>query len=508
MPIITSIITAGTALAASAGAALSAGVSALGGFLAVGRIILGIAAIGYSFAQQSMARQKQKKQERLKALNGTAAGEAIQQSISAPIMPQRVIYGKATVGIATFFFEDIPPYRVVGGALAAHEVDGFEWIKINGTICVLDAAGWVTNAPFTRPDGRQLLRISLRKGTADQAVDPIIIQRAPWVGTTFRQRETATIVVEANYGNSDAEHQEVWAGALEIIVRVRGKKLYDPRDPTQRFDVKSSWRWSDSPTLALTDFMTWDDKFGVKLKPDRVNWPLVAESANIDNQMVQRKDGTFERRYTINGAIDTDVSAEDAMTSMITCNRGRIVDRRGKVAPIAGRYTDPVMTITQAHLTGGFDYRASLPRRESVNVLRTRFVDPEREYQIQDGPVLESLERQIADGGVYEDTLEFGLVEDSSRVQRLGKAAFEDAYLGRLLRAPLSLACFRVEPGDNVRVEFPDAPWVNGIYGVESSELNEDLSGVSLTLVETGPQIYEFDPAVDEQPFFFQTITR
>lgn len=516
MPVVTGIIAGATAVAQAGIAAIGAVGGALGigggigGFLTVARVVIGIASIGYSFVQQSMARQKQKKQQRLEALAGGATtGEAALQTITAPIITQRMVYGTVRTGGGTFFFEDIPPYRIVGLALAAHEVDGFDEVTINGNVLVLDAAGFATNAPYTRPDGRQLLRVSLRKGTVNQAVDPIIIQRARWVGPSFRQQETATIVVEANYGNSDTEYQEVWpGGALEIVVKVRGKKVFDPTDPSQSLTDPSTWKWSDSPSLCCADFMTWDDKFGVKLKKQRLDLVKLAQSASIDREMVITRTGQYERRYTVNGVIDTDISGEDAIRSFLTANRGRISDQNGQIGIIAGRYTDPVMTIHQGLLTGGFSYRAGLPRKDAINLLRTRFVDPARQYQVSDGPVLESAARQIRDGGVYETTLEFALVEGSSRVQRLGKAAFEDAELGRVIKNPVSMACFRLESGDNIQIDFPDAPHCNGVYSVESVELNKDLSGVSLTLVETGPQIYAFNPTIDDKPFAFEVITR
>ncbi len=471
-------------------------------FLTVGSAIGLALSIGLSLAANYLAQQQAKKAK--KDVQGVG-DPGFQGTTRGAIVPQRVIYGHAFAGGAVFFEKVKPPYYTVGLLIAAHEIDAIEEVRINNVPVVMDAAGNVLTSPFFTDDGRTLAKISIRLGTADQAADPLILARYPEVGAGFRQRGHATIALEAHYGASRDEFEKVWAGqAPQLTMRIRGKKIYNPLDPTQQQDDPSTWKWSSSPSLCWADFLR--SPWGGRVPSSKFRWDRIAKAAEIDLQQVPTRSGIWEQRYSCDGIIDTSAPAIDAIRGILTCNRGIMSWIADGYTVDAGAPRQPCFTIHEKLLVGGVEYRADTPRSELVNVVRTRFVAPDRDYQIVDGPILERTDLIASDGARYEQTLDMIMVEGSARAQRLAKAYLEDGRLSRTVQLTLDVEAIALEPGDIVKVDLPSLMTddLDGLYEVQSISFTEAFTALAVTLVETSPDIYQFDPTVDEQFFAFE----
>lgn len=483
-------------------AALSTSFTVLGSVYTVGQVLLTVALTAASFASSLYSQQQQKSAARKAALAqaGVLTGEGAKETSRAPVVARRTIYGTVTTGgVLLMPVQFRPPYQYIGLALAAHECDGLEEIRINNIPVKVGPDLMVTSPPYMRPDGVSLVKLSFRAGKSDQAADPVITAGLPEFGPAFRQRGCATLFARLQYGRTDTEHSDVYGSELKITVRIRGKKVYDPRDPTQIQTDSATWKWRDSPTLCAADYSV--NSPDVALPPDLVDWPTIGESASIDEEMVPRKDLAFERRYTVNGIIDTDAEPPTVLRNLLAANRGRPVRRYGRYGFMAGHWSEPVMTIHDGLLAGGIEYRADTPRRQRANVVRTRFVAPERDFQIVDGPVLERPDLIAEDGTRYERTLSLEMVEGASRAQRLAKAFLNDERRGRMVSTRLGIEAFGLEAGDTVRFDVSLFPHMTGIYAVEKVGL-ADMTSIPVTIVETDADIYAWDPAVDEKSFF------
>ena len=147
----------------------------------------------------------------------------------------------------------------------------------------IDGSGLPTGAPWN--DGVDtFLKVSFRSGEDDQAIDPIIAARFPSESIEFRQRGVCTCVIEMKFGTDAEHHAELWgaAGIPDVKFRVRGRKVYDPRDLSQDADDPTTWLWSDNASLIEADWLR--HELGFSVPSVEIDWDTVIESADIDDE--------------------------------------------------------------------------------------------------------------------------------------------------------------------------------------------------------------------------------
>lgn len=471
------------------------GTLTIGGFSLgqIGGLLLTVALTGAQYAMAALQKPKRP----------PGVDQSIKQNVRAPDAPQRRIYGTIESGGAVFFYESAKPFLYVGYAYNAGPIDAVIGFKLNGKACRFDTSGAALDAPFYSADGSVFLRASFRNGADDQALDPLLAAGWPTLPATYRQRGTATAVFQAHYGFSRDQHDQIYGngGGFEPRVTFRGAKVYDPRDSSQLRDDKTTWKWSDTASLIIADYVR-DPKFG-RVPADRVDWESVALSADRDEEPVALAGGGWQKRYTINGVVDTSQQPAEVLRSMLTANRGRIVMTGGRMRIVSGgAQPDPVMTVHDGLITGAVEIRSGTARSNLVNRVKTEFIAPDREWQTANGPVYDRPDLQEDDGAIYEQSIILPFTEGHQRAQRLAKAFLLDARYGRFLTAQCSLEAILLEAGDVVRVELTWLPSASGLYTVEKAELSEGFGGVALSLSEYSDDIENgWLPDEDEQPF-------
>lgn len=483
---------------AAATAAISAFLSTtVIGSITIGQILLTVALTGAQFALAALQRPKRP----------PGVDQSTKQNVRQPDAPLRRVYGQTQTGGAAFFYEAKNPWLYIGYAYNFGPIDSVSAIQINGKKFRIDASGNALDAPFYRSSGEVLVKASIRTGEDDQAIDPILAADFPELPASFRQRGTATVVLKCNYGTSRDDHDAIYGsgGQFEPLLTIKGARVYDPRDPSQERDNPASWKWSDTATLIIADYLR-DPIFG-RVPPGRIDWQSVAESADRDEEHVGLKDGGWQKRYTINGVVDTSQQPAEVIRSMLTANRGRVVMTGGLIRIVSGAAQEPVMTIDDTKVIGAVDFRSSSARANLVNRVKTEFIAPDREYQNANGPVYDRPDLQDDDGNIYEQSITLPFTDTHQRAQRLAKSFLLDARYGRYVTVQCSMTAILLEGGDIVRVDLLWLPAASGLYTVEKAEFMEGFTGISLTLSEFADEIEDgWNPDADELPFTIDPV--
>jgi len=422
-------------------------------------------------------------------------------TIRQPVPRQHVLYGEVFTAGTMFFIEKNPPYLVIGYLLANHECEELRSVFMNGTEVFLNASGVAASVLYS-----DFFRISTRLGTAAQTLDPIIASNFPNVVSTFRQRGHCTVVVEYDYGADDDEHREIWGetGRLQPIFRMRGKKVYDPRDGAQDPDDDTTWEWRQSTSLCIADFLRYE--YGGRLTSSDIDWDLFAEAATIDDQKVELKAGGKENRYTCSGAVRLDATPFDTIQAMMTANYGLLTWANGKYGYISGSFREAVGTIHEGMIAGRVELQRERPRRELVNKIRTEFVSPERDYQLANGPLLENAAYITADGQTLEETIQLPFSEGAARAQRLAKIFMEKSRLGKRLRVPVNIEGIQYTAGDIVTVSLTNLPYADGTYEIDTVEVDFSSMTFVLSMSEHSAAPYAWDADTEEQDFTLADI--
>lgn len=488
---------------------------AVGGFLATAGTSL-LVGVALSFASAAIQRGSYSDRGRLSAgINSPETRLNTRQEVPS----QRRVYGDVIIGGPLFFEQNIDPKYYQGFLLSEGPITSAEEIFNSQTKLQLGGVGFGNiETPLTNIEGQPPYvgncRVSVRQGRLDQAIDPILAEAFPALDVArFRQRGVATLVFEANYGATFEEHEQLWGSARRPnpTVRILGVPVYDPRDATQRLPVnpndpeemeaaRLTWKWSNTAALVQSDYLWYEN--GGRIPLGSINWDRVARSADYDESLIGVKDGAPIRRHTIDGVVTAGQQPVQILQSMLSSNRGFICRQQGRVWVQSSQPIDkPRITITDDMIVGGLESRRTQPKRNLVNRVRTRFIDPRQQWTQVDGPILDRPDLQADDQDLYEATVDVPWTADHRRAQRLAKLYLEGSRLGRTIRFGVTSRVLGLEAGDVVRIQLKHMPRANGVYRIEELRLSDDLQTFTVTATEYDPSIESSWSPADEQPF-------
>lgn len=505
-----SLITSGIAL-----------VSSLFTSAAVLNAVIGIGlSLGLSYAAQALQKRGQAPisgNDNSSALNSPA----VKYNERQPIPSKRVPYGYVQQGGALFFEAVKPPYLYQGVLLSAKQITAIQRMWIGTSEIFYNS--FVPNTILTpiavagQPNYPGRLQMCFRLGAASQAIDPLLHNDFPNLDASFRQQGIATVVLRYHYGTDYVEFTSLWGQVQRPnpLFFVQGVSVPDPRrpghildwdpnDPDSVAEAEASWSFSNNASLVQTHYLT--QRFGGRINPSRVNWDKVAIAADYDDDIIGCVDGTFQKRYTIDGLITLNQSPVDVISGMISANRGFILESAGRVWVSSSKPRSPVVTIYDGVLTGSVEYRAAKPKRDLINRIKNRFIAADREYQQVDGPVLSRTDLQTLDGEILDATLNLPFTLDDRRAQRLQKAFLESGRLGAqlIVRCDVSLLAQSSEElvGNSVKFDSVLFAQANGTYFVTDWGFSDGFSSIDVTLIQYDPLIeLNWIPNIDEQPF-------
>lgn len=483
-------LTAGAVAFGAPTAAFAAGVAvatAVGSTLVTGALVLGANILSRALASESQG------------VNSPEVRGSIRQATPT----RRIPYGYVRTGGAVFFLDDTkPPYIYVGLLLSARRVSGVIGYKIGDKAATFNPYSFETlTADFITATG-PMIHLSFRDGDPNQLIDPLLAQDFPHIAPTFRQRGHATVFFRAKYGVDIDEFERLW-GQVQIpnvLVDLAGAPIHDPRNPVSDPDDETTWTFGRTAALVQADYLR--QNYGGRVPTSKMRWDEIADAANYDDQPVEKKDGTVEKRYTIDGVVNLDQPPLGVMQSMLGANRGFVCSHQGRLWVTSSKPQDAVLTITDKDLRGGFEYRQTSPKTDLINKVRTRFVPAEREYQTADGPILVRSDLETLDGETLEATLGLPFTQSSSAAQRLATIALEETRLQKGLTCNLPVKrCLGLRPGQKINVESTLYPFMSGSYLSAAVGIADGLNLMPVTLIEYNATLpYEW-AAADEQDF-------
>lgn len=497
-----------TALIASVGVPVAAA-GAIGGFL-----ITTALSVGLSLASQALANRNR---STLPGGQGTLGGSsgaldpAIRSPQTSPLPEQRLVLGTVTTSGQTFFRRWDPPYLWRGLLLAAHECGDLQQLLMNTQAVPLEDPGTgilrAKSAPFYDGSTR-FIEISYRNGDANQEIDPIIARDFPTMPTTFQQRGHATVVIKAHYGANDNAHKDLYGSnnVFNPLIRFQGARYFDPRVSGCVLEDPNTWVSGDNASLNFARWLTHPWPNMRLVDPAKIDWDKIAEAADIDDKWRGRADGTKERNHTAAGVILSSSDAFQVARELLTACDGLLINNAGKYYVLPGHPRDPIGTIGQDMLAGGFELHTETPDRDLINIVKTENIDAARDYKPVVGPVLRRDDLIAQDGKALETTLTLPFTEGSARAQRLASRRLLESRgtgSGRSGRKGFSgtftLEAARYKAGDIVRIEFRDFDKVTDVYQIMKTQRDETLTRITLEAVSYSNARFDWHAPTDEQ---------
>lgn len=285
----------------------------------------------------------------------------------------------------------------------------------------------------------------------------------------------------------------------QLTAEIKGAKVYDPRD--------GGLAYTSNAALVIMDYLhrkigeNEDSPIGVGLQyntlantSDDIDLDSFSDGADICDEQIYLSDGSQAFRYTINGVINLGEQPVDTLSLMIPCIQGAITyyDFKVKIHPAA--YEPAIHNIDETWLIGSVSVEIDNDKQNLSNTIRAILNDEAQNYYPDDMPKYQDAAALAEDNNeVLVEDLQLGFVKEVERAQRLSKLYLKQRRQRKMLKLQLNSKGCMVAPYDTVNFSYSRWGWQNRVYKVltvSEGLLNE---GVSVTMREESPSLYDWD---------------
>jgi hypothetical protein len=453
---------------------------------ATGLAYLGYAAVGYlaTTALTSLA---------LSALapdltSGQRSSSGLQANIREPNAAQEYVYGQVRKGgvishLKTSGSNNKDFYMII--VLAGHPVEEIGDIYINDEIVTLDGSGFVSGDPWNN-------KVRIEKNKGNEPIGPIATEafapNPPPVGA-----DLAYITVKLEYDQSTFSN-----GIPNFSAVVKGKKVYDPRNPAHDADDSSTWEYSANSALCIADYIRAD--YGLADSSyGRIDDTMLQVAANISDELVPLAVGGTESRYECHGVLSASRTPASNLQNMLLSCAGTLFWGGGKWKIKVGAYSSPVKSFTLDDLRSDISVKTRSSSRDNFNMIQGTFNDASQDWITVDYPAVKSTGTFLFEDNGVENALDLQMpfTTSASAAQRLAKMMLFRNREQIVVNADFGMSAFEIQVGDVVRLTIDRYGWSEKEFEVSSWSMNPDPQGgdmrVSLTLNEISEAAFAWD---------------
>jgi hypothetical protein len=307
-----------------------------------------------------------------------------------------------------------------------------------------------------------------------------------------RGQGIAKLICEFNYNETAFPN-----GLPAITARVRGAKVYDPRDETTA--------WSDNPAL-LARHVYQHSHFGKATVSEDEDARFIAAANACDVEHDYVVDGDTETRplYTAGMVAQFGAQASSLLTDLTQAMAGMWAFAGGELHIRAGVWTSHVKDLTDSDLavvqrSGDSENQEQLTisvhreRAEKFNTVNLRIWDDGQEYkQVALSPV-KGAALITRDGVELAQEMTLAAVSHAGQAQHIAGVMMRDARDPLTVEAPFKMTAYPLEMFDVVRLTLARYGWVNKQFIILGRVWQHDKGVIKLTMKETAASIFTPD---------------
>jgi len=309
----------------------------------------------------------------------------------------------------------------------------------------------------------------------------------PW-NTNCILQGTAYIYAQLKYDS------EIFrAGMPNISAKIKGKKVAN---------LAGVVEWTDNPALCIRDYLL-DERYGLGEDSDTIDVDAFTNAVNVCNQSVALDGGGTEKRYTLNGMLNTHKSRKANIEDMLSAMGGKLVYSGAQYFITPAYYATPTVTIDETVLNGEIQIQTRQSRRQLYNAVKGSFISKEKNYIVADYPAQKSSTFATADGGELFLDMALPYVTGNTQAQRLAKIAMLSSRKATTVTLPCNLAALKFKAGDNIMVSNAKMGWVSKVFEVLSYKMQPNSDGtivVNVSAIETASDVYDWSTS-DQEDF-------
>lgn len=404
-------------------------------------------------------------------------------SSRSPAADARIVYGETRLGgnivyIETTGAKNETMFQAI--TIAGHEIQSIETVFANDEALTLALVG---DAYTTTYKGNATaLSFNFLLGTDTQAALPFF---AGTSAAAYQFKGIAVLAAKLVYNQDTFPN-----GIPNLTVKLRGRKVFDPRTSTTAYSTNAA--------LCIRDYLT-NTAFGLGASADELDDTSFSAAANICDEDINLAAGGTEKRYTINGAFSSAEKPKEVISKMLTSCGGKLSYVGGKWTLRVAAYRSPTITLTENDIVGPVSMQASQSRRDIFNAVKGTYSEPATLYQPASFPPVTNATYEAEDNERIFKDVQFPFTTSVATCQRLAKIDLETARQQISLTLSCKLTAFALQPGDTVNMNFERYGFVNKVFEVYNWTFNISDSDtgptpqVDLVLRETASGIYDWN---------------
>lgn len=206
----------------------------------------------------------------------------------------------------------------------------------------------------------------------------------------------------------------------------------------------------------------------------------------------------LQKKYTINGIIDTQDTPADIIEKMASAALGVMVYTQGVYRVHSAAYNAPTISIDESYLRDNISITSLLPKSEKFNTIKGVFINPSSNWEATEFPVIDN--KWLDDNTYLEEDnwdvltrdLDLPFTINSLYSQRIAKIALEKNRQGIAVTLPCNFKAISVGLWDTIQLSIDKVGWENKIFRVIDVAFAENGFGVDLVLREEESGIYEW----------------
>ena len=442
---------------------------------------------------------------RLLAPSLSGQNQGITTNIREPAAPQEIVYGKVRKGGVVTYLETTGnknKYLHLIIAVAGHECEELGDIYINDEIVTINSSGQVTTDRWG-----DKIYIYKHRGAQTAVTDAF--------DNVSGASLSSTLLAETN---NDIGDDFVGAGIAYLYVRleysakrfgggiptftcvVKGKQVLDMSD------AATTYPQSANAALVIRDYI----RSGYGLNDDSINTTAFAAAVTTSDENVTVSAGGTQKRYTIDGVVNTSSTSETTLSDMIRACGGVLYWAGGQWKLKVGEFTSSEMSLTLDDFRSGITLPTRKSRRDNYNRVIGKFIHAEADYTEADFPAVTSA-AFLSEDAEIENTLDLNLnlITDPTRAQRVAKMTLFRQREQMTLSADFGIRALDLTVGDTVDLTIEDYGFEAKPFEVAEWRLtdavSEDGVKVRMTLQEASSDAYDWN--AEEQDIIANNTT-
>ncbi len=427
----------------------------------------------------------------------TAQGVLINKASNNAQIP--VVYGEREIGITRVFVETSGTdnqYLYMAAVLCEGEINSIEEIKIDDKAVTWagalahHATVEVNNSDSNfYKDGASYIQVETFLGKDGQTASDILSNSTNW-GTNHRLRGVAYLAFRFKW------NQDIFGSLPDIKVKIKGRKVFDPRDSSTAFSANSA--------LCLLDYLR-NDRYGKGLADSdfESSFSSFATAANTcDTQVTPFSSGSNINLFETNAVVDTSQKLIENVKKLLNPMRGIFTYNSGVYKLIIEGTGSATYTITSDNVIGGIKINGETKNNKFNRVIGT-FVNPDKNFQEDtvsfppaDDSGLASADQHATMKTADNNTellgnFDFPAVTSPYQAEELCEIILRRSRDALAVQLTLTSEFLEITVGDIVNLTYATAAFSAKPFRVIDLTINADLT-VTVELVEHQDSIYTY----------------